>query len=50
DIKEGDDMEITLSTDHDLQSYHTSTPAVKENPKSVEQSESIVSIYYFSMN
>ncbi|CAM4816827.1 unnamed protein product [Rotaria magnacalcarata] len=41
DIKEGDDMEITLSTDHDLQSYHTSTPAVKENPKSVEQSESI---------
>ncbi|CAF4224206.1 unnamed protein product, partial [Rotaria sordida] len=41
---EEDEIEIPISTDHDLQMY-TSTPFIKEKPELIEQSESIVSIH-----
>jgi hypothetical protein len=43
-LREKDEPEIRISTDHDLQTY-TSTPIVKQNPKPIEP-ESIVSIRY----
>ncbi|CAF1271135.1 unnamed protein product [Rotaria sordida] len=54
---EEDEIEIPISTDHDLQMY-TSTPFIKEKPELIEQSESIKVTSYksceikvkFSMN
>jgi hypothetical protein len=43
--EEEEENEITISTDHDLQTY-TSTPIVKEKPKPIEELKSIVSQWF----